>query len=90
MSKVQTDQTFTHVGKNLIDRVIVWTSWRKHETCRDYNIPYHGISLVCATSHIDHILTSHILLVYATKVSSTLLKTFCEMEKLAKGSSHEN
>ena len=41
MSKVQTDQTFTHVGKNLIDRVIVWTSWRKHETCRDYNIPWN-------------------------------------------------
>ena len=34
--------------------------------------------------------TSHILLVYAIKVSSTLLKTFCEMERFAKGSSHEN
>ena len=39
MSKVQTDQMVSHVGKNLIDRVIVWMSWRKHETCRDYNIP---------------------------------------------------
>ena len=53
-------------------------------------IIYHGIYLVCATSHIGHILTSHILLVYATKVSSTLLTTFCEMERFAKGSSHEN
>ena len=41
MSKVQSDQTFTHVGKNLIACVIVWTSWHKHETCRDlpWNIP---------------------------------------------------
>ena len=31
MSKVQTDQMFTHVDKNLIDDDIVWTSWRKHE-----------------------------------------------------------
>ena len=31
MSKVQTDQTFTHGDKNLIDDVIVWMSWRKHE-----------------------------------------------------------
>ena len=28
---VQTDQTFTHGDKNLIDDDIVWTSWRKHE-----------------------------------------------------------
>ena len=44
MSKVQTDQTFTHVNKNLIHRVIVWMScqsWRKHETCRVYNIPWN-------------------------------------------------
>ena len=44
MSKVQTDQTFTHVDKNLIHRVIVWMScqsWRKHETCRVYNIPWN-------------------------------------------------
>ena len=53
-------------------------------------IIFHDISLVCATSHIDHILTSHIFLVCATKVSSTLLKTFCEMERFAKGCSHEN
>ena len=39
MSKVQTDQTFTHVGKNLIDRVV--STSRKHETCRDYNIPWN-------------------------------------------------
>ena len=39
--QTQSDQTFTHVGKNLIDRVIVWMSWRKHETCRDHNIPWN-------------------------------------------------
>ena len=51
-------------------------------------IIYHGICLVSGTSHIDHILTSHVLLVY--KVSSTLLKTFCEMKRFAKVSSHKN
>ena len=92
--QTQSDQTFTHVGKNLIDRVIVWMSRRKPMGVNMklvVIIIYHGIYLVCATSHIDHILTSHILLVYATKVSSNLdLKTFCDIKRFAKGSSHEN
>ena len=33
---------------------------------------------------------SHISLVYAAKVSSTVLKTFCEIEGFPRGSSHEN
>ena len=53
-------------------------------------IIYHGLSLVCATSHIDHILTSHIIVRLRNKISSTLLKTFCQMERFAIGSSHGN
>ena len=78
MSKVQTDQTFTHVGKNLIDRVV--STSRKHETCRDYNIPWN----------IPGLRNQPYWPYFNQPYFSTLLKTFCEMEGFAKGSSHEN